>query len=161
MFQGLCENVITIIEKFQDSLFVCGTNGHRPQCWKLVSVCKVSECLLTICSASSNSSEVLIIQSMESCGNSGTSYYTLISTLSEISTRCWVCFPSLLFRANSRDSSFVLLQFSSVNNQSSEIVESYEGTGISPFAYTQNHVSLTVGMVNIALSVSLKVSTYD
>ncbi|KAG8012675.1 Semaphorin-7A, partial [Nibea albiflora] len=32
-----CENVITVIEKFQDSLFVCGTNGHRPQCWKLFS----------------------------------------------------------------------------------------------------------------------------
>ncbi|XP_019127808.2 semaphorin-7A isoform X2 [Larimichthys crocea] len=32
-----CENVITVIEKFQHSLFVCGTNGHRPQCWKLFS----------------------------------------------------------------------------------------------------------------------------
>uniref|UniRef100_UPI0037E8D477 semaphorin-7A n=1 Tax=Semicossyphus pulcher TaxID=241346 RepID=UPI0037E8D477 len=67
--EGPCENVITVIEKFQDSLFVCGTNGNRPQCWKL---------------------------------------------------------------------------FSSVNNQSYEIVESYEGTGISPFAYTQNYLSLTV-----------------
>lgn len=37
--QGPCQNVITVIEKFQDSLFVCGTNGHKPQCWKLVSVC--------------------------------------------------------------------------------------------------------------------------
>ncbi|XP_060891410.1 semaphorin-7A [Labrus mixtus] len=67
--EGLCENVITVIEKFQDSLFVCGTNGRRPQCWKL---------------------------------------------------------------------------FASVNNQSYEIVESYEGTGISPFTYTQNYLSLTV-----------------
>ncbi|GAA6221377.1 semaphorin-7A [Lates japonicus] len=66
---GPCKNIITVIEKFQDSLFVCGTNGHRPQCWKL---------------------------------------------------------------------------FPSVNNQSSEIVESYEGTGISPFVYTQNSLSLRV-----------------
>ncbi|XP_068579641.1 semaphorin-7A [Cebidichthys violaceus] len=66
--EGQCENVITVIEKFQDSLFVCGTNGHRPQCWKL---------------------------------------------------------------------------FSSVKNHSNEIVESYEGTGISPFVYTHNSVSLT------------------
>ncbi|XP_075946025.1 semaphorin-7A [Anarhichas minor] len=66
--EGQCENVITVIEKFQDSLFVCGTNGHRPQCWKF---------------------------------------------------------------------------FSSVNNQSHEIVESYEGTGISPFVYTHNSISLT------------------
>ncbi|XP_029290458.1 semaphorin-7A [Cottoperca gobio] len=67
--EGQCENVITVIEKFQDSLFVCGTNGHTPQCWKL---------------------------------------------------------------------------FSSVNNQSHEIVESYEGTGISPFVYTHNSISLSV-----------------
>lgn len=64
-----CENIITVIEKFQDSLFVCGTNGLKPQCWKL---------------------------------------------------------------------------FSSINNQSHEIMESYEGTGISPFLYTQNSLSLTV-----------------
>ncbi|XP_044049173.1 semaphorin-7A [Siniperca chuatsi] len=64
--EGPCENVITVIEKFQDDLFVCGTNGHKPQCWKL---------------------------------------------------------------------------FSSVNNQSYEIVE---GTGISPFVYTHNSLSLTV-----------------
>ncbi|XP_061077816.1 semaphorin-7A isoform X2 [Conger conger] len=31
-----CENIITIIQQFQDSLFVCGTNGNKPQCWKLV-----------------------------------------------------------------------------------------------------------------------------
>ncbi|KAM9754607.1 semaphorin-7A [Menidia menidia] len=67
--EGLCENVITVIETFQDSLFVCGTNGNKPQCWKL---------------------------------------------------------------------------FPSVKNQSHEIVESYEGTGISPFVYTQNSLSLTV-----------------
>ncbi|XP_077566740.1 semaphorin-7A-like [Stigmatopora nigra] len=29
-----CKNVITVIERFGDSLFVCGTNGHRPHCWK-------------------------------------------------------------------------------------------------------------------------------
>nr|XP_019933767.1 PREDICTED: semaphorin-7A [Paralichthys olivaceus] len=67
--EGSCENVITVIEKFQDSTFVCGTNGFKPQCWKL---------------------------------------------------------------------------FSSVNNQSHEVVESYEGTGISPLVYTQNSLSLTV-----------------
>ncbi|XP_068459717.1 semaphorin-7A [Clinocottus analis] len=66
--EGQCENVITVIETFQDSLFVCGTNGHKPQCWKL---------------------------------------------------------------------------FPSVNNQSYEIVKSYEGIGISPFVYTHNSVSLT------------------
>ncbi|XP_059191987.1 semaphorin-7A [Centropristis striata] len=68
--EGKCKNVITVIEKFQDSLFVCGTNGKKPQCWKL---------------------------------------------------------------------------FSSVNNQSHEIVESYEGRGISPFVYTHNSISLTAG----------------
>ncbi|XP_061677486.1 semaphorin-7A isoform X2 [Syngnathoides biaculeatus] len=35
--EGPCENVITVIEKFGDSLFVCGTNGHRPHCWKLAN----------------------------------------------------------------------------------------------------------------------------
>ncbi|XP_049579748.1 semaphorin-7A isoform X2 [Syngnathus scovelli] len=35
--EGPCEYVITVIEKFGDSLFVCGTNGHRPHCWKLGS----------------------------------------------------------------------------------------------------------------------------
>ncbi|XP_061630479.1 semaphorin-7A [Phyllopteryx taeniolatus] len=35
--EGPCENVITVIKKFGDSLFVCGTNGHRPHCWKLAS----------------------------------------------------------------------------------------------------------------------------
>ncbi|CAF98337.1 unnamed protein product [Tetraodon nigroviridis] len=33
--EGACSNVITVIEKFQDSLFVCGTNGQKPRCWKL------------------------------------------------------------------------------------------------------------------------------
>ncbi|XP_033941057.1 semaphorin-7A isoform X1 [Pseudochaenichthys georgianus] len=67
--EGQCENVITVIEKFQDSMFVCGTNGNKPQCWKL---------------------------------------------------------------------------FSSVNNLSLEIVDIYEGMGISPFVYTHNAISLTV-----------------
>ncbi|XP_037307889.2 semaphorin-7A isoform X1 [Pungitius pungitius] len=66
--EGQCENVITVIEQFQGSLFVCGTNGNNPQCWKL---------------------------------------------------------------------------FSSVNNQTDAIVESYEGRGISPFVYTHNSLSLT------------------
>ncbi|XP_061139591.1 semaphorin-7A isoform X1 [Syngnathus typhle] len=35
--EGPREYVITVIEKFGDSLFVCGTNGHRPHCWKLGS----------------------------------------------------------------------------------------------------------------------------
>ncbi|KAG7473385.1 hypothetical protein MATL_G00095160 [Megalops atlanticus] len=64
-----CENVITVIQQFQDSLFVCGTNGNKPQCWKL---------------------------------------------------------------------------YPQVANQSSEIIESYEGTGISPHVYTQNSISLTI-----------------
>lgn len=67
--EGPCENVITVIQKFQDSLFVCGTNGQKPQCWKL---------------------------------------------------------------------------YSQVDNQAHEIVESYEGIGISPHIYTQNSLSLTV-----------------
>uniref|UniRef100_A0A1A8K4Z2 Semaphorin 7A n=1 Tax=Nothobranchius kuhntae TaxID=321403 RepID=A0A1A8K4Z2_NOTKU len=67
--EGSCTNEITVIEKFQDSVFVCGTNGLNPKCWKL---------------------------------------------------------------------------FPSVSNQSYEIVESYEGTGISPFVYTQNSLSLAV-----------------
>lgn len=64
-----CKNVITVIEKFQDSLFVCGTNGHRPQCWKL---------------------------------------------------------------------------FDSTQNETLEIMQSYEGTGISPFVHSQNCLSLSV-----------------
>ncbi|KAG7523251.1 semaphorin-7A [Solea senegalensis] len=64
-----CENVITAIEKFEGSLFICGTNGQKPQCWKLVS---------------------------------------------------------------------------STNNQSHQIVESYDGKGISPPMYTQNSLTLTV-----------------
>lgn len=40
----------------------------------------------------------------------------------------------------------VVLQFPSVNNQSRETMESYEGMGISPFMYTQNSLSITVGM---------------
>lgn len=64
-----CENVITIIEKFQNNLFVCGTNGQKPECWQLRP---------------------------------------------------------------------------SVNNQSLEIFDSRDGTGISPFTSTQNSLSLTV-----------------
>ncbi|XP_026775591.3 semaphorin-7A [Pangasianodon hypophthalmus] len=30
-----CEIVITVIEEFQDWLFICGTNGRQPTCWKL------------------------------------------------------------------------------------------------------------------------------
>ncbi|XP_065148136.1 semaphorin-7A [Paramisgurnus dabryanus] len=30
-----CENVITVIERFQNCTFVCGTNGEKPTCWKL------------------------------------------------------------------------------------------------------------------------------
>ncbi|MBN3307861.1 SEM7A protein, partial [Amia calva] len=30
-----CENVITVIQEFQDSVFVCGTNALKPHCWKL------------------------------------------------------------------------------------------------------------------------------
>ncbi|KAG7245369.1 hypothetical protein INR49_010819 [Caranx melampygus] len=43
-------------------------------------------------------------------------------------------------------------EFSSVNNQSHEIVESYEGTGISPFVHTQNSLSLTVEPTFISAS---------
>ncbi|KAM9376319.1 semaphorin-7A [Pholidichthys leucotaenia] len=60
-----CKNVITVIEWFENSLFVCGTNGYKPQCWRL-------------------------------------------------------------------------------NNQSYEVEKEYEGTGISPFDYSHNSLSLTV-----------------
>ncbi|XP_035272789.1 semaphorin-7A-like [Anguilla anguilla] len=30
-----CENIITVIEQFQDSLFICGTNEYLPLCWKV------------------------------------------------------------------------------------------------------------------------------
>uniref|UniRef100_A0A672MDE9 Semaphorin 7A n=1 Tax=Sinocyclocheilus grahami TaxID=75366 RepID=A0A672MDE9_SINGR len=33
--QGSCENVVTVIERFEDYTFVCGTNGEQPLCWKL------------------------------------------------------------------------------------------------------------------------------
>lgn len=36
IFQSSCENVITVIEELQDWIFVCGTNGKQPRCWKLV-----------------------------------------------------------------------------------------------------------------------------
>ncbi|MEQ2267131.1 hypothetical protein XENORESO_002128 [Xenotaenia resolanae] len=41
---GPCKNVITVIEKFQDDLFVCGTNGHTPKCWKLFPSVKNQTC---------------------------------------------------------------------------------------------------------------------
>ncbi|XP_035250891.1 semaphorin-7A isoform X1 [Anguilla anguilla] len=64
-----CENVITVIQQFQDRLFVCGTNGNKPLCWKL---------------------------------------------------------------------------HPQVGNPSTQVIETYEGTGISPHIYTQNSLSLTV-----------------
>ncbi|XP_016145817.1 semaphorin-7A-like [Sinocyclocheilus grahami] len=33
--EGSCENVVTVIERFEDYTFVCGTNGEQPLCWKL------------------------------------------------------------------------------------------------------------------------------
>ncbi|RXM97824.1 Semaphorin-7A, partial [Acipenser ruthenus] len=30
-----CENVITVLHEYQDSLLVCGTNAFKPQCWNL------------------------------------------------------------------------------------------------------------------------------
>uniref|UniRef100_A0A671T0S9 Semaphorin-7A-like n=1 Tax=Sinocyclocheilus anshuiensis TaxID=1608454 RepID=A0A671T0S9_9TELE len=33
--EGSCENVVTVIERFEDYTFVCGTNGEQPRCWKL------------------------------------------------------------------------------------------------------------------------------
>uniref|UniRef100_A0A673J1T1 Semaphorin-7A-like n=1 Tax=Sinocyclocheilus rhinocerous TaxID=307959 RepID=A0A673J1T1_9TELE len=33
--EGSCENAVTVIERFEDYTFVCGTNGEQPQCWKL------------------------------------------------------------------------------------------------------------------------------
>lgn len=62
-----CQNVITVIEELDGSLFACGTNGQRPQCWPLDSA---------------------------------------------------------------------------ERNKSEE--EAYDGTGISPFEYSQNSISLTV-----------------
>ncbi|KAM9854778.1 semaphorin-7A [Aulostomus maculatus] len=58
--EGPCENVITVIEKFQDSLFVCGTNGHKPQCWKLFSAV--------------NNQSLLIVGSIEGMGISPFTY---------------------------------------------------------------------------------------
>lgn len=42
----------------------------------------------------------------------------------------------------------VVLQFSSANNQTHAIVESYEGTGISPFVSTHNSVTLAAGWLS-------------
>ncbi|NP_001315437.1 semaphorin-7A isoform 1 precursor [Danio rerio] len=33
--ESSCENVVTVIETFQNCKFVCGTNGEEPQCWEL------------------------------------------------------------------------------------------------------------------------------
>ncbi|XP_048014296.1 semaphorin-7A [Megalobrama amblycephala] len=33
--ESFCENVVTVIERFEDCTFVCGTNGEEPMCWKL------------------------------------------------------------------------------------------------------------------------------
>ncbi|XP_041075165.1 semaphorin-7A isoform X1 [Polyodon spathula] len=33
--ESLCENVITVLHEYQDSLLVCGTNAFRPRCWNL------------------------------------------------------------------------------------------------------------------------------
>ncbi|MGH0161873.1 UNVERIFIED_CONTAM: hypothetical protein FKN15_041706 [Acipenser sinensis] len=30
-----CENVITVLHEYQDSLLVCGTNAFKPRCWNL------------------------------------------------------------------------------------------------------------------------------
>lgn len=35
-----CQNVVTVIEELNGSVFVCGTNGYRPQCWTLDSALK-------------------------------------------------------------------------------------------------------------------------
>uniref|UniRef100_A0A8C6WHZ0 Semaphorin 7A n=1 Tax=Neogobius melanostomus TaxID=47308 RepID=A0A8C6WHZ0_9GOBI len=35
--QAPCENVITVIEEFDGSVFACGTNGYRPRCYALDS----------------------------------------------------------------------------------------------------------------------------
>lgn len=65
------------------------------------------------------------------------------------STRCLAVFHDINFAAVSQHCfPSVFLQFSSVNQQSPDIVESYEGIGISPFTHTQNYLSLTVGMLN-------------
>ncbi|XP_024138284.1 semaphorin-7A [Oryzias melastigma] len=33
--QESCQNVVTVIEKFNDNLLVCAANGLKPQCWDL------------------------------------------------------------------------------------------------------------------------------
>lgn len=38
LLQSHCENVITVLHEYQDSLLVCGTNAFKPRCWNLVSV---------------------------------------------------------------------------------------------------------------------------
>lgn len=35
-----CQNVVTVIEELNGSVFVCGTNGYQPQCWTLDSALK-------------------------------------------------------------------------------------------------------------------------
>lgn len=35
--QAPCQNIITVIEELDGSVFACGTNAHRPQCWTLDS----------------------------------------------------------------------------------------------------------------------------
>ncbi|KAK2867338.1 hypothetical protein QQF64_023030 [Cirrhinus molitorella] len=32
--EGSCENVVTVIERFENYTLVCGTNGEQPRCWK-------------------------------------------------------------------------------------------------------------------------------
>lgn len=66
---------------------------------------------------------------------------------------CCVTFPLPL-----NDAPSLLPQFSSVNNQSHEIMKSYEGTGISPFLYTQNCISLVVGTLNSPSCVFINVT---
>ncbi|KAI2648280.1 Semaphorin-7A [Labeo rohita] len=37
--KGSCDNVVTVIEKFDDYTLVCGTNENQPKCWKLMEIC--------------------------------------------------------------------------------------------------------------------------
>uniref|UniRef100_A0A3B3ZXK1 Sema domain-containing protein n=1 Tax=Periophthalmus magnuspinnatus TaxID=409849 RepID=A0A3B3ZXK1_9GOBI len=53
-----CQNVITVIEELNDGVFVCGTNGHRPQCWTLREPFVVVE--QAICSLLNNTDTITL-----------------------------------------------------------------------------------------------------
>ncbi|XP_072291864.1 semaphorin-7A [Eucyclogobius newberryi] len=57
-----CQNVITVIEDLKNVTFVCGTNGHNPQCWTLVSDINLPGNNLTVSADGSGISPVVYSQ---------------------------------------------------------------------------------------------------